>query len=105
LQWWTNAVDYPFSISGKPLFSIPANIPVIFELTVLLAALTAFVGMLALNGLPALYHSVFNSRRFARTTTDRFFISIQADDPRFDASRTQAFVQTLGGSSVELVEE
>ena len=53
-QWWTNAVDYPFLISGKPLFSLPANIPVTFEVIILAAAFAAFFGMLTLNGLPRL---------------------------------------------------
>ncbi|RLE27284.1 MAG: DUF3341 domain-containing protein, partial [Acidobacteria bacterium] len=56
LQWWTNAVNYPFLISGKPLFSLPANIPVAFETTILVAAIMALVGMLGLNRLPQLYH-------------------------------------------------
>ena len=68
LQWWTNAVDYPYMISGKPLFSLPANIPVAFETTILFAALTALVAMLALNGLPRLYHPLFTNRAFKRAT-------------------------------------
>lgn len=105
MQWWMNAVDYPFRISGKPFFSLPANIPIMFELTVLLAAFGAFFGMLALNGLPRLYHAVFLSRRFRRVTTDRFFISIECDDPQFDPQRTRTFLESLGASAVEPLEE
>lgn len=105
LQWWTNAVDYPFLISGKPYFSLPANIPVIFELTVLLSAFAAFGGMLVLNGLPQLYHALFTRPRFLRATQDRFFISIEARDPKFDPAKTRAFLETLGGAAVEEVEE
>lgn len=105
LQWWTNAFDYPLIISGKPLFSIPANIPITFELTILLAAITAFVGMLALNGLPQLYHPVFTSERFRRVTTDRFFIVIEAGDPRFDAVQTRALLSSLGASGIEEVRD
>jgi hypothetical protein len=105
LQWWTNAFDYPIIISGKPLFSVPANIPVTFELTILFGALTAFVGLLAFNGLPQLYHPLFNSRRFRQVTTDRFFIAVEASDPEFDATRTREFLETLDGACVEEVRE
>jgi hypothetical protein len=104
MQWWMNAVDYPWIVSGKPFWSLPANVPVAFEVTILLAAATAFVGMLALNGLPRLHHPLFKSARFRRATADRFFISIEADDPRFDPERTESFLRTLGGSFVEIVE-
>jgi len=105
LQWWTNAFDYPLVISGKPLFSLPANIPVTFELTILLGAMAAFVGMLALNGLPQLYHPVFHGKRFRRATCDRFFIVIEADDPAFDEERTRSFLDSLGGTAVEEIRE
>jgi hypothetical protein len=104
LQWWTNAVDYPFLISGKPYFSLPANIPVAFELTILLAAVTAFVGMLAFNGLPRFHHPLLRSERFRRATSDRFFVSIEAADPLFEAARTEAFLRSIGGTDVESVE-
>ena len=74
MQWWTNAVDYPLNISGKPLFSLPANIPVTFELIILFSALTAFFGVLALNGLPRFNNPLLEKERFLRATTDRFFI-------------------------------
>jgi len=105
LQYYTNAFDYKMLISGKPYFSLPANIPVIFELTILFAALTAFVGMIVLNGLPAWYHALFTSRRFRRVTADRFCISVESADPRFDGERTRAFLDSLGGLAVEPVEE
>ena len=97
LQWWTNAVNYPFLISGKPLFSLPANIPVAFETTILIAALTALVGMLGLNRLPQLYHPLFSSSRFRKATDDRFFISIEAADPIFDAEVTRELLEGLDG--------
>jgi hypothetical protein len=89
MQWWMNAVDYPLIISGKPFNSLPADIPVTFELTVLLASLTAFIGMLVLNGLPRLHHPLFASRAFRRATTDAFFLAIEATDPRFDPAKTE----------------
>ncbi len=105
MQWWMNAVDYPFMISGKPFFGLPANIPVTFELTVLFAALTTFFGMWGLNGMPRLYHPLFKSRRFRRATADRFFIAVEASDRKFDLERTREFLASLGGTSVEAVEE
>lgn len=105
LQWWTNAVDYPFLISGKPFFGLPANIPVAFETTILFAAISALVGMLAFNGLPRLHHPLFTSERFRRVTNDRFFISVEAADPKFDENRTYEFLSSLGGLAVERVED
>ncbi len=105
MQWWMNAVDYPYIISGKPFWSIPANIPVTFELTVLFSALTTVFGMLAFNQLPQWRHGVFASERFLRATDDKFFISIEAKDPKFDAKKTADFLSTLGGGEVEALEE
>ncbi len=102
LVWVTG---YPFLISGKPLLSIPAFIPVVFEVTVLLSALSAAGLMLLMNGLPRLYHPLFTSKRFLRATDDRFFISIEARDPRFVRSRTEAFLRSLGAKSVETIED
>ncbi|MGD8453875.1 MAG: DUF3341 domain-containing protein [Phycisphaerae bacterium] len=105
LQYYTNAFDYRMLISGKPYFSLPANIPVMFEMTILFAALTAFVGMLALNDLPRWYHTLFTNARFRRVTADRFFISVEAADPRFDETQTRALLESLGGAAVETVED
>jgi len=105
LQWWTNAVDYPFLISGKPLFSLPANIPVAFETTILFAAISALVGMLALNGLPQLYHPLFRNSAFKRATDDRFFISIEAGDPIFDSTGTRELLESISGQPVEEIED
>lgn len=102
LVWVTG---YPFLISGKPLWSIPAFIPVMFELTVLFSALTSAFGMLLLNGLPRLSHPLFGSRRFLRASDDRFFISIDARDPNFLRTRTEALLKSLGARSVEAIEE
>ncbi|MCA8922412.1 MAG: DUF3341 domain-containing protein [Planctomycetes bacterium] len=95
---------YPFVTSGKPIVSTPANIPVMFELTILLSAFGAFFGMLGLNRLPRLHHPVFSSERFRRATSDRFFISIEASDPIYHRARAQAFCETLGGAAVEALE-
>ncbi|MHC4399424.1 MAG: quinol:electron acceptor oxidoreductase subunit ActD [Planctomycetota bacterium] len=101
LQWWTNAVDYPFLVSGKPLFSLPANVPIAFELIVLFSALVAFVGVLALNRLPQFAHPLFRNERFRRATTDGFFISVEAVDSKFDESETKALFESIGATAVE----
>jgi hypothetical protein len=105
LQWYCNAYDYPFMISGKPLWSFPANIPVIFEMTVLFSALTAVFGMLGLNKLPQLYNPLFKSDRFRRVTTDRFFIVIDSSDKKFDEARTTQLLLDAGAAAVERVED
>ena len=103
LQGWTSAVDYPLVISGKPLFSWQAFVPIIFELAVLCGALAAVFGMLGLNQLPTLYHPLFASRAFERASDDGFFISIEAWDPKFDVERNAAFLRELGATHVEVV--
>ncbi len=105
LQWWTSAVDYKLVIAGKPFFSWPAFVPVCFEVMILFSALGAVLGMLHLNRLPQLYHSLFRSERFERVTDDAFFISIEAIDPKFDADQTAAFLKDIGAVHVELVED
>ncbi len=104
-QWWTNAVDYPFMISGKPLFSLPANIPVAYEVIILLSAFAAFIGMLALNGLPRLANPLFRVPRFVRATTDRFFLSIDAKDPKFNIDETRSALSSAGAANVEACSE
>jgi hypothetical protein len=105
LTWWTNAVNYPFVISGKPIFSLPANVPVIFETTVLFSAFGAVFGMLLLNLLPRLYHPLFRKERFRRVTSDRFFIVIEQRDPLFDRERVASSLLEAGATAVEEVED
>ncbi|MDP8246014.1 MAG: DUF3341 domain-containing protein [Candidatus Hinthialibacter antarcticus] len=105
MQWYMNAVDYPIIISGKPMFSLPANIPIIFELTILLSALTAVGGLFALNGLPMHYHPLFSNERFLRATNDRFFLVIEARDPKFNLEQTRQLLDSFGGAAVETVED
>ena len=102
MQWWMNAIDYPLMISGKPLFSLPANIPVTFELIVLLSAFGAFAAVLVLNLLPQFWHWTSCGRAFRQATTDGFFISIEAADPKFDPVETPKLLESLGPKAVEL---
>ncbi|MBM4101169.1 MAG: DUF3341 domain-containing protein [Phycisphaerae bacterium] len=102
LVWVTG---YPFLISGKPLMSVPAWIPVIFELTVLVAALATAGLMLLMNDLPRLSHPLLANNRFRRASDDRFFVVIEARDPKFLRSKTEAFLKSLGPSHVEVVED
>jgi hypothetical protein len=105
LQWWTSVVDYPLITSGKPLFSYPAFVPITFELAVLGGVVGGLLAMFHANRLPRLHHPLFASARFERASDDRFFISIEASDPKFEATRTQALLESLDPVAVELVEE
>ena len=104
MQWWMVAVDYPYILSGKPFFALPAFIPVMFELAILFGAFAAVLGMLFFNRLPKLYHPVFKSPRFRRASQDRFFIHIEAADPKYDFEATREFAETLGASHIENLE-
>ncbi|MEA2710173.1 MAG: hypothetical protein QOF78_2774 [Phycisphaerales bacterium] len=105
LQIFANAIDYPLFISGKPLVSLPAFIPVIFECTIAGAAFTAVFGMLVLNKLPMLYNPLFKSERFRRVTSDRFFVVIDATDPNFDEKQTLQLLQSLNPIAIERFED
>ena len=105
LCYWTTVIDYPMNVGGKPFHSAPAFIVPTFETTILCAAFAAVFGMLALNGLPMPYHPVFNAPRFALASRDRFFLCIEAKDPRFEHDATWAFLSKLGAKVVMDVEE
>jgi hypothetical protein len=105
LENWVSIFAYPLNVGGKPLYSWPAFIPVTYECTILGAALTCVFGMLALNGLPQPYHPVFNAKRFAMATRDRFFLCIEATDQKFDLQQTRSFLEGIGAREVTTVED
>jgi hypothetical protein len=105
MMQWMNGHDYPLVIGGKPPDAYASMVPIMFELTVLLAAFGATFGMFALNRIPRHHHPVFYSERFESFSNDKFFISIEAEDARFEPSATRAFLEGLGPSHVELVLE
>lgn len=104
LQYWVSVIAYPLNIGGRPDHSWVSFIPPTFELTILFAAFTAGLTMIALNGLPQPYHPVFNAPRFALASQDRFFLAIEHSDPRFDPQATFEFLTSLNPSEVVRVD-
>jgi len=116
LQWYCNSpqtanpaagllAGYPLVFSGKPYWSLPANIPIIFELTVLFSALMAFFGVWGLSRLPQPYFPAFKSPRFRRATDDGFFIIIEARDPGFRIATTRQLLLDTNSTAVEEVKD
>ncbi|MEO6213196.1 MAG: DUF3341 domain-containing protein [Vicinamibacterales bacterium] len=105
LCYWASVIAYPLNIGGRPLNSWPSFIPVTFEVTILLASITAVLSVIVLSGLPMPYHPVFNVPSFAaRASQDGLFLAIEADDPQFDPEKTRAFLESLGAREVNDIE-
>ncbi len=105
MMWWMNGVDYPLVVGGKPPFSIPSMIPVMFEVTILLTGFATFFGLLHLMKLPRHHHPIFESDRFAAFSDDKFFLSVEAKDPKFDVVKTQELFRRLSPLYVEVIKE
>jgi hypothetical protein len=105
LCYFMTAVAYVHNVGGRPVHSWPSYIPITFETAVLMASASAVVGMIAMNGLPRPYHPVFNAPRFELASRDRFFLCIEATDPKFDRDATMAFLETLDPYEVTVVDE
>jgi len=103
--WWMNAWDYPIIVGGKPLFSPIYSFPVAYELTILLGSFGSLFGMLILNRLPKLYNPLFRSTRFHLATHDRFFIVIEASDPKFSENDTRRLLESAGSRHIEEVRD
>ena len=100
LQYWAAVIEYPMNVGGRPLASWPAFVIPSYELTILFSALATAGGMIALNGLPQPYHPVFNVPRFSLASSDKFFLVIEAEDPKFSPTETAAFLERTGTKGV-----
>lgn len=101
MQWWMNTVDYPFWISGKPFASIPAWMPIIFELCILLGCFTTVIVMFLLNGLPRFASPFSRAVSTLRSSSDRFFVSLDARDPKFSLEGSRQLLESIGARHVE----
>lgn len=101
--WFMMVHNYQLNISGKALMNVPAWVPIMFELTVLLSAFGAMFGMFFLNGLPRLNHPLYNSDNFKRATDDGFFVCIEATDPQFEESKVQKLLADAGATNIEKI--
>lgn len=105
MQWWMSVHGYALVVQGKPYNSWQAFVPITFECGVLFSAFTAIIGMLAMNGLPRWHHPLMKKERFLSAGEDRFFICVEARDPKFDPEGTRRLFESAGASAIDLVED
>ena len=103
MMWWMNGVDYPLVIGGKPPYSLPSQIPIMFEVTIHLSAFATVFGMFHLNRLPRHHHPIFNSERFKSFSDDKFFVSVESSDPKWNLERTKQLLESCHAEHIELV--
>ncbi len=96
MEYYIAAIDYPINVGGRPLYSWPAFIPILFELTVLFAGCFCFFGTLALCGFPRPHFPLFSLPQFAEATSSRMFLCIDKADPIYDSELTAKFLNELG---------
>ena len=101
MQWYMNAWSWHWVAAGKPYFSLPQQIPIAFELTVLLAGITTFWSIWLLNKLPQVWHPLFKKDLFLKVTTNGYFIAIETDDPKFDRAETERLLREAGATAIE----
>lgn len=107
MQWWANAIDYPVNVGGRASYEVfeflkswPSFIPITFEGGILTCALSGVFGLVAICGLPRPHHPLFNADIFSRCSRDRFFLAVEAADPKFDLEGTKALLASLSPLSV-----
>jgi hypothetical protein len=105
LEYIPSSFLFPLIVHGKPVdfFTVPPFFPIMFELTVLISAFTAFFGVFILNRLPRLHHPLFDYEPFSRVTNDAFFLVIESVDPKFSETATREFLESIGGKDVALL--
>jgi len=103
IVWYMNAYDYPLIVGGKPFFSPVFPFPIMYELTILLAAFGTLGGMFVMNLLPQHYNPLFENAKFLEVSGDRLVIAIEARDPKFDPEATRRFLEEIGGFDIEEV--
>lgn len=97
LQVWVSTMAYPLNVGGRPKISWPQFIPVAYECTILFAGISAFVGVLAWNGLPQPYHPIFNTPNFEQASQASFFLAIEATDPAFEHGQVKDILEGCDG--------
>jgi hypothetical protein len=105
MVWYMNLYDYPLLVGGMPFFSPIFPFPIAYETTILLAAFGTLIGMFVMNTLPQHHHPLFNSEQFLATSSDQFMIAIESSDPQFNNEATRRFLEEIGGTDIQVIED